>query len=136
MDVKIVHVDEFTRKVSIRLSSETVEGVDALVQIVVLSLLNKSGKSVLDPEDGAGLPDLIGTNLSAEDPQELFAEVQQMINKTKAEVTAQQVGLDLDAEEKLKSLTILSIEPGAQEDEVFVKVRLINEAGRITDLAV
>lgn len=136
MDIKIVHVDPITRKVSIRLSSETVEGVDALIQIVVLSLLNASGKAVLDPEDGGGLPDLIGTNLSADDPQELFAEVQQKINKTQAEVTAQQVGLDLDSEEKLKSITILGIEPGAQEDEVFVKIRLTNEAGRITDLAV
>lgn len=136
MDAKIVHIDPVTRVASLRLSSEVVEGVDELVQVVVLSLLNTSGKSVLDPAEGGGLPDLIGTNLSADDPQELFAEVQQRINKTQAEVTAQQVGLTLDPEAKLRSITILSIEPGLQEDEVFVKIRLLNEAGRITDLAV
>lgn len=136
MDTKIVHVHPSSRQVSIRLSPMTVSGIDLLIQLVVLSLLNDPGKAILDIADGGGLPELIGRNLSMEDPQELYAELQQRINKTKTEVLNQQLGLDLEAEEKLRDLTILSVEPGVDESSATVRIRLINEAGRIIDLAV
>ena len=134
-DTKIVFVDPVTGQVNIRLSAETVEGIEELIQVVVLSLLNISGQAALDPEEGGGLPELIGTNFGVDDPQELFAEVQQRVNKTQSEVREQQVGLDLDPEAKLKELKVISIEPGGEIDRIAVRIRLINELGRIQDLS-
>lgn len=136
MDLKVVHVDPITKVVSIKPSSKIVTGVDWLIQIVVLSILNDPGRAVLDPGDGGGLPELIGSNLSVADPEELYTEVQLRINKSASEIISQQIGLSLSPEERLRSLAILSIEKGAQADEVIIKLRLVNEAGRVIDLAV
>jgi len=136
MDLKVVHIHPETRVVTVRVSSEFVSGVDLLIQIVVLSLLNDPGRSILDPAEGGGLPELIGSNLSMDDEEELYAEIQLRINKTKSEIINQQIGLDLLVEEKLRDLTLLSIESGGNEASVYVRIRLENEAGRIIDLTV
>lgn len=135
-EIKIVHVDPITREVSLELSSKEVTGMDKLVQLVVIGLLETPGRSVLDSESGGGLLDLIGTNLSLDDPQEIYSEVQLRVSKVESEIFNNQVGLDLDPEEKLKSLKLLEIREGNQEDVVFVRIRVINELGRIEDLAV
>lgn len=135
-EIKIVHVDPITKQVSFQLSSKEVVGVDKLVQIVILHLLEDPGQAILDPESGGGLLNLIGSNFSLADPQEIFTEVQLRISKTEAEIANSQIGLDLDPEEKLKSLKLIDIREGTQTDEIFILIRVINELGRITDLAV
>src|SRR5262249_27114815 len=113
-----------------------VTGISKLIQIVVLSLLNVAGKDVLDPDKGGGLPALLGYNFSVDDTTELFGEVVQCVKKTQSEVIAAQVGLNEDPEERLQELQIVEIKQGTNADEILVRIRIINEAGRTADIMV
>lgn len=135
-DVKVVFVDPVTRRVSLKVSSMPVSGIDLLVQIVVLSLLTVPGQDILDPNDGAGIPEMIGMNIDATDSTEVLAEVARRVRKAQTEIINAQTGLDLLPEEKLRELFVAGLEPGQQIDEVLVTIRIINEAGRISDIVV
>jgi hypothetical protein len=122
--------------VSFGFSPTPLTGMAKLVQIVVLSLLNVPGQDILDPISGGGLPELVGSNIDATDTTELLAEVARRVKKTQTEVIQSQVGLDLIAEERLREIKIVSTAPGETIDEVLIKLRVINEAGRSSDLVV
>lgn len=135
-DVKVVFVDPTTRRVSFQASSLPISGIDLLIQVVILSLLNVPGQDVLDPNDGAGIPDMVGMNIDATDSTEVLAEITRRIKKSQTEIINAQTGLDLLPEEKLKELFVAKVAGGEQIDEVLVTIRIINEAGRISDVVV
>lgn len=135
-DLQLIDVDEITRVVSFGIKPKKVTGISKLIQIVVLSLLNVPGRDVLDPDKGGGLPALIGYNIDLNDSTEIFAEVVQRVKKTHSEVVAAQIGLDEEPEEKLQELQIVEIKQGTNADELFVRIRIVNEAGRTADIVV
>lgn len=135
-DIQLIDVDEVTRLVRFVLKPKKVTGISKLIQVVVLSLLNVPGRDVLDPDKGGGLPALIGYNFGIDDTTEIFAEVAQRVKKSQGEIIAAQVGLNDDPEEKLQELQIVEIKQGANADEIFVRIRVINEAGRTSDIVV
>lgn len=134
MDVQVVNVDPVDGRVSLQLSSKILLGSAKLNQIVVLSLLNVPGKDILDPSLGAGLPELIGSSIDSTDSTEVLGEVNRRVKKAQSEIVQAQIGLDLLPEEKLRELHVVSVTPGATIDEVLLTLRVINEAGRVTDL--
>lgn len=137
MDIQVIDVDTITRKVSLVLKPKKLTGISKLIQIVVLSLLNDPGRDVLDPDKGAGFPGMIGqTNIDPSDSTELYAEIQQRVTKAETEIINDQIGLDDPPEEKLRELKIMGIEEGDDINEFFVRLRLINEAGRTADILV
>lgn len=135
-DIQLIDVDTETRLVRFVLKPKKLTGISKLIQIVVLSLLNVPGRDVLDPDKGGGLPSLVGNNIDPNDATEIFAEVVQRVKKSQAEIIAAQVGLDEEPEEKLQELQIVEIKQGANIDEIFVRIRVINEAGRTSDIVV
>ena len=135
-DIQIIDVHPTTRVVSFVMKAKKITGISKLIQIVVLSLLNVPGQDVLDPDLGGGLPSLIGSNINPNDSTEIFADVVQRIKKCQREVIDAQIGLNEDPEEKLQELQIVSIDNGTNLDEIFVRIRVINELGRTTDIVV
>lgn len=133
-DIQVINVDQTSRRVFFKLYPKKVTGISKLIQIVVLSLLTVPGRDVLDPDLGGGLPSLVGSNIDPNDSTELFGEVAQRVKKAQKEIISAQVGLNEDPEEKLQELQIVSISQGSSADEVFVRVRVINEAGRTADV--
>lgn len=133
-DVKLIKVDPVTGIVSFDMSSKTIEGIDELVQVVVLSLMNTPGKDVLHANKGGGIPSLIGYNISNEN--ELFGEIAERISKSEREILEDQIGLDLDAEAKLKSINVKSISRGEDEDTILVTLQIVNELGRIAEVTI
>jgi len=135
-DIKIVEVDQTTGLVSFKVSSQPVTGMDLLIQLVILSLLNIPGHDVLDLDDGGGIPEMVGMNIDASDSTEVVAEASRRIKKTQVEIVNAQAGLNIDAEQKLREIYINGISQGNTIDEVLIKIRIVNEAGRITDIVV
>lgn len=133
MDVQLIKIDPYTRRVSLELSHKPITGVMKLIQIVYLSLMNNPGKDVLSPDRGGGFPSMIGMNIDTEDTTEIFGEIAQRVKKTQTEIIDDQIGLNLEPEEKLRDIAIMEISPG-EIDEIFVRLRVINEAGKVTDL--
>lgn len=134
MDIQLIQIDPNTGRVTVRMGSKAVSGITKLVQVVVLSLLNTPGQDILDPESGGGLPELVGMNFDASDLTEVMSEVTRRVRKTESEVQASQVGLNLDADERLNEIQIVSIQPGEQIDEILVRLRIVNELGQKTDV--
>jgi phage baseplate assembly protein W len=135
-DIQIVNVNPETRVVFFEIRPKRVQGISKLIQIVVLSLLDVPGQDVLDPERGSGIPALVGSNIDLSDPQEILAEVAQSVRKTEREILDSQIGVDDDPSERLRQLQIIELVPGEQIDQLFLKLRIINEAGRAADVVV
>lgn len=133
-DIQVIDIDQASRRVYFALRPKKVTGISKLIQVVVLSLLTVPGRDVLDPDKGGGLPALVGSNIDPNDSTEIFGEVVQRVKKSQKEIIEAQVGLNEDPEERLQELQIVSITQGASADEVFVKIRVINEAGRTADV--
>lgn len=133
-DIQLITADPDTGELSWGLSSRPTSGLSELVQVVVLSLLNVPGQDVLDSDKGGGLPAMIGTNIDSDNINEITAEVARRVRKTQKEIVAQQIGLDLAAESKLRDIQILSVAYGETNDIVLVRLRVVNMAGRQSDI--
>jgi hypothetical protein len=134
MDISLLQVDPNTNQISLKLGHQTVKGMSKLVQIVVLSLLNTPGKDVLDPASGGGIPEMVGMNYDPSDLSDILAELTRLVRKTEMEIMANQIGLNIDPEERLKSISIVSVGPGRGIDEVAARIRVINELGQQSDV--
>lgn len=134
MDISLIQIDPLTRQVSLKLGHQTIKGMSKLVQMVVLSLLNTPGKDILDPTAGAGILEMMGMNYDPSDLSDILAELTRRVKTTEVEVIANQVGLDLAPEERLRSLAVVSVSPGIALDEVAARIRVINDLGQQSDV--
>lgn len=136
MDLQVIDVDQVTRKVFLAVSSKTVTGIYKLIQIVVLALLNTPGKDVLDPQKGGGFLSLIGSNIDPNDSSSVYADIAYRVSKVEDEIISNQIGLSGPKAEKLQELRLLDITKGETEDEYLVKIRIISQEGRSSDITV
>lgn len=137
-DFRIIRIDPRTRKVTISPSipPRKVTGLEKLIQVVVLALLNDVGRNVFDPDQGSGLPSLIGSNINPNDPTEALADVTERVEKVREEILENQNNLENeDSTERLADLQILSVDTGVNIDEIIVNLRLVSEAGDQTTIA-
>ena len=135
-DIQIMDVDPTTREVTFVTKPRLLSGISKLVQIVVLSLMNVSGRDVLDPEKGGGLPSLIGINVDPLNSSSLFGEIARDIKKSESEIISDQLASSDPPEEKLKELQIINIGQGTNIDEIFIKVRVINQVNQSINIMV
>jgi phage baseplate assembly protein W len=136
-DFKIISIDERTRRVTIKpgIVPKKVSGIDKLIQIVIMAIYTDPGRNVFSPDQGSGLPSLIGTNINPADPTEALADVTERIEKIRDEILENQNALENESStERLADLQVLSIDTGVQIDEVIVELKLISEAGGQTTL--
>lgn len=136
MDMKLIQVDPVTGRASLVIQPKTVSGIDLLVQIVVLSLLQSPGYDLLDPNDGGGLPELIGTNYDPDDLSELYTEISRRVSKTQTDIINYQIGVDVSAEERLRQIQIVSLTTGQELGTVDLRLRIENEVGRTRDVVI
>lgn len=136
MEILVIYIDPATKRVTFRIQPKVVSGVLKLTQIVLLSLLNIPGQDVLNPEEGGGIPELIGFNFGEGELNEIAAEVTRRVRKTEAEVLDQQIGLTIPPAERLREIQIINIEQGDGIDSVFVRLRIINELGQQQDVVI
>lgn len=136
MEILLIYIDPSTRRVSFKIQPKIASGVLKLTQIVLLSLLNVPGQDVLDPEDGGGIPELVGFNFGPDEFNEIAAEVTRRVRKTETEVLDKQIGLSILPSERLNEIQIVNIEEGDGIDSVFVRLRIINELGQTQDVVI
>jgi hypothetical protein len=139
-DYKVIKIDPITRIVTLEPSIPPVKitGLEKLVQLTYLAIMNSPGRNVLNPEDGGGLVDMIGQyNLDSVDISEVLSEVTQRIEKIKEEILEYQTNLEVeDPSERLQEFTALTVEQGTNIDTIVVKFRLISEAGEIANFGI
>jgi hypothetical protein len=136
VDITLIEVDPNTNVVSFKLSAKPIKGLPKLLQVAVLSLLNVPGKDILDPDAGGGVPEMISMNFDPGDYSDILSELTRRIKKTESEMLASQVGSTSPPSEKLKELKILNVGPGASIDEIYARIRIINELGQQSDVVI
>lgn len=135
-DIRLIQVDGNNR-ITFKLSSKTVSGMEELVQKVALTLLDEPGRSVLFPESGGAIPSLIGQNIDIVDNNDIFADITTRVKATEREIIDNQIGLVAAPEEKLREIRIINIERDTNSiDTVLVTLRIVNEAGRQVDIII
>ena len=134
MDIQLISIDPLTRVASLKLSSKFVSGIHKLIQIVILSLLNTPGRDLLDPDRGAGIPEMIGMNYDSSNMVEILGEITRRVKISEKEIMTDQIGLNLPPAEKLQELKVISVSPGATLGEVKARIRIINELGQQSEV--
>jgi len=135
MDIEIIQIDPQTNEVRFEISNRPVTGVRKLSQLFILSLLDSPGRDVLFPEDGGGIPTLVGSNIDINDSREIVAEITRRIRKTENEIKEQQIGLNAPDDERLRDARILNIRQQPNDPlSIAVAIRITNEAGRQLDI--
>lgn len=136
-DIQVLKADPTTGilKFEMGRSPKTISGITLLAQVVALSLLKNPGRDVLTPEEGSGIRDDIGQyNLGNTNEIKLL-----MINKIglaeKQIISTQAAGVG-DPTEKLKKLTLLDVAVDEIASRVVIRVKILNEAGDVTDILV
>jgi len=133
-DLRLIKIDPDSGLVTLEVSPKQIYGSELLVQLVVLGLLNVPGKDVLDPNKGGGIPSLIGYNIYDDDA--IFSDLAEKVSKIQDEILDDQIGLVIDPEEKLKEIIIKDITRGGSEDEILVRLQIVNEIGRIAEVVI
>ena len=108
-----------------------VSGIDKLVQIVALELLNNGGRSIFDPAGGGGLRALVGTNVDYDDPSEIFSDVRVTLSRVEQNIKNGQVNTTRPPSERLSQLQIVDIVPDEANLEVRVLLGVVNEEQRL-----
>lgn len=138
-EYQVIKIDERTRKVTVDppFPPKEITGIDKLIQVVVLAILNDPGRSVFDPERGSGIPSMIGTNFDPNDPQDSISRVSERIDKIKDEIiTDQHVLTNEDLSELLADLEITNVDTGLNIDSLEVELSLISQSGASANVVI
>lgn len=137
-DLRVLIQDPTTGALTLGLSRppQYVSGIDKLVQIVVLELLNNGGRSIFSPGSGGGLRALLGTNIDYDDVSELFSDVQVTLSRVEENIKQAQVSTSRPPSERLSQLQIVDIIPDESNLAVDVYLGVVNEEGDLAQAVV
>jgi hypothetical protein len=137
MEIQVVHFNPNTGEASIYLddSPKTLQGMDKLVQIVVLEFLRNPGQDVILPMEGSGLRAELGQFNFADSSEVKLLIVQRTQLVEQRVLQNQEVGVTSPTE-RLKALKILNIGLDPDTAQALLRVQIINEAGDTTDVLV
>jgi len=128
-DLKLLIADPTTGRLKVGMPRppQEVEGVDLLVQIVVLLYLNNGGRSIFCPGRSGGLRGYIGANYDVDDPAEIFADMRLMTSRVEQMIKEEQVLTNRPPSERLLGLRVIDIIPDETQLEIELQIQVINE---------
>jgi len=128
-DLKMLTTDPATGRMTVGMPRppENIEGIDLLVQIVVLFFLNNGGRSIFCPGRSGGLRDYIGLNYDPDDPSEIFADMRLMTSRIEQVIKEEQVQTGRPPSERLLELRVIDIIPDNTQPEIDLQVQVVNE---------
>ena len=128
MDFAVTKTDEYGR-MTFDFSSKTpvkLEGIQKLVQMVLLKILKSPGQDIMSPDTGGGILTILQGNVN-ENTSEVLAELSPAIKKVEQEIIEEQSGQELPDSEKLQRLNPASIEVDDQDFTSYnMTIEIIN----------
>ena len=137
-DLKILVADPVTGALQLGMPRppEFVSGIDKLVQMVALELLNNGGRSIFRPGAGGGMRALLGTNVDYDDASELFGDVNVTLSRIEQNLKQGQATTSRPPSERLSRLQVIDIVPDESNLAVNVVVGVINEEQTVAQAVV
>lgn len=122
-----------TYKVSYRLGSSTVSGVDRVAQKVIKVLLTSPGSDIFNPNLGVGLNDLVGKSFSSFG--ELSSDVALSIRSAESQIKEAELESGLPDSEKLGGIRIYKIAP-LHKEGISIDIEVTNRLGEVSRIGV
>lgn len=137
-DLKVLTADPATGRLRPGLPRppQSIEGIDLLVQNIVLLILNNGGRSIVAPDRAGGIRLLIGANYNPADPSELFADINLMVSQVEQRIKAEQETTRRPPSERLLALTLVDLIADEDQLEVDVVLQVVNEEQQTTQAVV
>lgn len=128
-DIKILKRDEATGNLVLGMPRppQLVEGIDLLVQTVVILYLNNGRRSIFSPGRSGGLRAFLGSNIDPEDPSELFADLRLITSLIEQQIKEEQVRTTRPPSERLLALKVVDLISSNENTEINIHVQVINE---------
>jgi phage baseplate assembly protein W len=100
------------------------------VQLCAKTILTTSGQDYLRPEYGGNILSLSGRSLNSDDIPRLKADIAYIIKSSEEQILREQVDKVIPADDRLRKITLLSIDIDLSEGTVDIRVLVENESGR------
>ena len=131
-DINIMRIDPITRRVTWGWNVLPARnyGIELLVQLCAKTILTTSGQDYLRPECGGNILSLSGRSLNSDDIPRLKADIAYIIKSSEEQILREQVDKVIPADDRLRKITLLSIDIDLSEGTVDIRVLVENESGR------
>lgn len=136
-DINILAVNPDTRRVTFAFNivPKRARGMETLLQLCAKTVLTTPGIDIFAPEYGGGLLSYSARGLSTADIPRISADMAHIISLSERQIILEQEATDITPEERLRSLTLLSIEYLEPEGVLEVRALIISEAGEEADIS-
>ena len=136
-DVNITAIHPITRRVTFAFNiiPRRARGMEALLQLCAKTVLTTPGIDIFAPEYGGGLLSYSARGLSTADIPRISADMAYIISKSTQQIILEQSATDISPEDRLKMMTLLSIDYIESEGVLEVRVLVTSEAGEKADIS-
>lgn len=124
-DINILSIHPITRRVTytLNLVPKRAEGMECLLQLCVKTILTTNSTDKFSPLYGGSLNDFVSKGISTYDIPALSADIVHVVSKAQSQIIYEQTNTSIPKDEKLRSMTILSI--GWNEDYQSLDVNIL-----------
>lgn len=136
-DINIIAINPRTRRVSFafQIVPKKTRGIETLLQLAAKTILTTPGKDVFAPEYGGGLLAYAGRNLNINEIARISADMAYIVRKSEQQIILEQSGNEFPIQDRLRSLTLLSVDYIESEGALDVRVLVTSEAGEQADIS-
>lgn len=136
-DINITAINPRTRRVtfSFQIVPRKTKGIETLLQLSAKTVLTTPGIDIFAPEYGGGLLAYAGKNLNISEMPRIYADMAYIVRKSEEQILREQAGNPIRAADRLRSLTLLSIDYLPAEAALDVRVLVTSELGEQADIS-
>lgn len=136
-DINITAVNPDTRRVTFafQILPKRAKGMEVLLQLCAKTVLTTPGIDIFAEEYGAGLLSYSSRGLSTADIPRISADMAYIITKSERQIKAEQATQSIPEDERLYSLTLISIDYLEDESALDVRALIISESGERADIS-
>ena len=136
-DINVTAINPRTRRVTFafQIVPRKTKGIETLLQLCAKTVLTTPGIDIFAPEYGGGLLSYSGRNLNTADIPRIAADMAYIVRKSEENILREQAASTIVQRDRLRSLTLLSID--YLEDEAVLDVRALvtSELGEQADIS-
>jgi hypothetical protein len=136
-DINITAINPRTRRVTFafQIVPKKTKGIETLLQLSAKTILTTPGIDIFAPVYGGGLLAYSGRNLNIAEMPRIYADMAYIVNKSQEQILIEQMGNPIGIQDRLRSLTLLSIDYLPDESALDVRVLVTSEAGDSADIS-
>ncbi len=137
MDIRVQHRTDPTSTVQTRTElrfaqgAGRVDGLDKLVQLVIINLLTDPSTDATNIKRGGGLKKSVYSHHNIQNLPAAMSVISSAVAKTEREMLADQAQYSLPATERLQRLRVLRVNPSLPIGKIEISIQITNATGHV-----